>query len=86
MLKGTHNSRFRREILLEELKGSTMTGESLATIGKFLPRLEKVYLDDIFSDVTFLDLIKSRNDNIVEAWKKVVKSVLECPQPMRKIR
>ena len=79
-------NRFRREVLLEELKGSTMTGESLGTIGRFLPRLEKIYLDDIFSDVTFLDLIKSRNDNIIEAWKKVAKSVLECALPMRKLR
>jgi hypothetical protein len=72
--------------LLEELKGSTMTGESLRTIGRFLPRLEKLYLDDIFSDANFLDLLKSRTDNIVEAWKKVAKSVLECPLPVRKIR
>ena len=63
-----------------------MTGESLSTIGRFLPRLEKIYLDDIFSDVTFLDLIKSRNDNIIDAWKKVAKSVLDCQLPVRKIR
>jgi hypothetical protein len=48
--------------------------------------LEKLYLDDIFSDANFLDLLKSRTDNIVEAWKKVAKSILECPLPVRKIR
>ena len=31
-----------------------MTGEALAKIGGFLPRLEKVYLDDIFTDTNYL--------------------------------
>merc|ERR1711981_586728 len=70
--------RFRREIFLEELKGSSMTGEALAKIGQFIPRLEKVYLDDIFTDGNYiLDRIKqttlqskwgsSNNDDLLEA-------------------
>ena len=31
-----------------------MTGEGLAKIGQFIPRLEKVYLDDIFTDSNHL--------------------------------
>ena len=34
--------------------GSTMTGEALAKIGQFIPRLEKVYLDDIFTDSNYI--------------------------------
>ena len=36
------------------ISGSTMTGEGLAKIGQFIPRLEKVYLDDIFTDSNHL--------------------------------
>ena len=31
-----------------------MTGEALSKIGGFIPRLEKVYLDDIFTDTNYL--------------------------------
>ena len=36
------------------ISGSSMTGEALAKIGQFLPRLEKVYLDDIFTDSNYI--------------------------------
>ena len=81
--------RFRREVLLEEFKGSSMTGESLTKIGQFIPRLEKVYLDDIFTDSNYLiDRIKqttmqskwgySSNDDLVEAWKSIARSIMCC--------
>ena len=82
--------RFRREVLLEELKRSSMTGEALAKIGQFIPRLEKVYLDDIFSDGSnFLDLIKQTSrssDEMVEAWKSVARSIMCCRVSKRKLR
>ena len=31
-----------------------MTGDALAKIGQFIPRLEKVYLDDIFTDSNYI--------------------------------
>ncbi len=79
--------RFRREILLEELKGSNMNSEALAKIGAFVPRLEKVYLDDVFADSNYLmDMIKLRSDNIVEAWKEMANNIMNCPIAKRKIR
>ncbi len=64
-----------------------MNPDSLRAIGRFLPRLEKVYLDDIYSDVPFLmDLIKNRTDTMVDAWKDVAKSVLTCQETMKRIR
>merc|ERR1719412_1897779 len=88
--------RFRREIFLEELKGSTMTGEALSKIGGFIPRLEKVYLDDIFTDTNYLSRIKqttlqskwgsSNNDDLLEAWKTVARSIMCCRVAKRKLR
>ena len=40
--------------IINALAGSSMTGESLTKIGQFIPRLEKVYLDDIFTDSNYL--------------------------------
>ena len=69
--------RFRREIFLEELKGSSMTAESLSKIALFIPKLEKVYMDDLFNDSMILDLIKNRSaDEILEAWKKLASEIL----------
>lgn len=82
--------RFRREVLLEELKRTSMTSDALAKIGQFIPRLEKVYLDDIFSDSSnLLDLIKQTSrssDEIVEAWKSVARSIMCCRVAKRKLR
>ena len=78
--------RFRREVLLEELKGSSMTADSLIKIASFIPRLERVDLDDIFSDLSFLDMIKSRSENFAEAWKEVASSFINCPISKRKLR
>ena len=36
--------RLRREILLEELKGMTMTADSLSQVALFMPHLKEVYL------------------------------------------
>ena len=41
-------------LISTQISGSTMTGEGLAKIGQFIPRLEKVYLDDIFTDSNHL--------------------------------
>lgn len=81
--------RFRREVLLEELKGSTMTADALCKIASFIPRLEKVFLDEIFNDshgVIILDMIVPRSDNFSDAWKALAHSFQECPVPQRKLR
>ena len=81
--------RFRREVLLEELKGSTMTTDALCKIASFIPRLEKVFLDEIFHDshgVIILDMIVPRSDNFSEAWKALAQSFQTCPVPLRKLR
>ena len=81
--------RFRREVLLEELKGSTMTADALCRIASFVPRLEKVFLDEAFNDghsVIILDRIVSRSDNFAEAWKALAHSFQACPAAQRKLR
>ncbi|TRY73782.1 hypothetical protein TCAL_16897 [Tigriopus californicus] len=78
--------RFRREILLEELKGSSMTAEALAKIATFAPYLEKLCLDDIFNDRNFLDIIKTQSDNIIESWKELAFKITQCPLSRRSIR
>ena len=99
-----------------------MTGEALTKIGGFIPRLEKVYLDDIFTDTNYLSryticrcvkLIakisnlktlnhflrmqlsgillcrikqttlqskwgSSNNDDLLEAWKSLARSIMCC--------
>ena len=40
--------KFRKDILLEEFQGPTMTADSLSKIAEFIPYLEKAYLDDDF--------------------------------------
>jgi hypothetical protein len=80
--------RLRREILLEELKGPTMTAESLRKIASFMPLLEKLCLDDVFSDNMFAEMLtKSRSsDNLIDAWKDVAKKITQCPISERKLR
>ncbi len=77
----------RREILLEELKGSQMTADSLKKIAAFMPYLEKIYLDDVFNDNMFSEMLKSRSSNdLIDAWKCVTKSIMNCPIADRKLR
>ena len=53
----------------------------------FLDRLEKVHLDDIFTDNNFMvDIIKSRSDNIIEAWKEIANAIMICPIAKRKLK
>ncbi len=76
-----------QKVLLEELKGPTMTSEALSKIGAFVPRLEKVHMDDLFTDTNImLDIIKMRSDNIVDAWKDLANNVVNCPIAKRKLR
>ena len=54
-----------------------MTGEALAKIGQFIPRLEKVYLDDIFTDSNYIldryiqNLFKSNKNYSVKVNIKI---------------
>ena len=52
--------------------GSTMTGEALAKIGGFLPRLEKVYLDDIFTDTNYLSRYLITTSDLYVIWTKKI--------------
>ena len=81
--------RFRREILLEEFKGLTitMTSEALSKVACFMPFLEEIYLDDVFNDNIFTEMLnKTRQDNLVNAWKIVGKKISECPISELKLR
>ena len=53
-----------------------MTGEALAKIGGFLPRLEKVYLDDIFTDTNYLSRYTITTSDLYVIWTKVLTLVL----------
>lgn len=73
----------RKEILLDEFKDS-MTGDSLRQIAKFAPKLEKVYLDDVFNEHIFaemtLNLTGSKDkESLIEAWKAFARSILTTP-------
>ncbi len=76
------------QVLLEELKGPTMTSEALSKVGSFIPRLEKVFMDDLFADSNMvLDIIKMRtSDNVIEAWKDLAANIVNCPIAKRKLR
>jgi hypothetical protein len=63
-----------------------MTADALSRIASFVPRLEKVYLDDIFNDSHILDMIMSRSENFSDAWKTLANNFLSCPLSMRKLR
>ena len=82
--------RLRREILLEEFNKNltmTMTPESFTKVASFMPYLEKVYLDDVFNDNIFAEMLnKSRSDNLIDAWKMVSKSILDCSSLYFKLR
>lgn len=87
--------RLRREILLEELKGMTMTAESLLQVAVFMPNLEKVYLDDVFNDSIFFEIVDKakavghRGDKpniLVSAWCGLAQKILNCPKPDMKLR
>ena len=64
-----------------------MTADALGKIAAFVPRLEKIFLDDIYNDSTlFMDFIKSRNENLIDAWKEMERSIRCCPVSRKKIR
>ena len=77
--------KLRREILLEELKSSTLTAhDALQNIASFLPYLEEVHLDDIFNDNKLLDLQKfdvfnKSPNHVLNAWQVVANSIKDCP-------
>ena len=70
----------RRDILLEEFIGTTLTAECLKKIGKFLPFLEKVYLDDVFNDKKHFEEV------LYDAWKVLAKQILTTPTSDLKLR
>ena len=80
--------RVRKEVFLEELKGSTMTAEALAKISIFVPRLEKVFLDDTFHHLKISDMFKSRSGgaDITEAWKELAFRIMSCSPAKRRLR
>ena len=54
-----------------------MTGEGLAKIGQFIPRLEKVYLDDIFTDSNHLiDRYLFELDNVMFDSERFVDAII----------
>ena len=78
--------KLRKEILFEEFKPSMITPSALQKIALFLPYLEEVHLDDIFSDAKIFNDAKNvfnaalnfkSTGNMVEAWKHVASNIIE---------
>ena len=86
--------RLRREVLLEELKGMTMTAESLLQVAVFMPNLEKLYLDDVFNDNIFFEIVdkakavgqRDKTNNLLTAWEGLAQKILRCPMADMKLR
>ena len=76
-----------KDIFLEEF-GRSMTDASLSKISQCLPFIEKVYLDDVFSDNVFTEMFNKSlksSDNLIEAWKDVARQIRDSDQT-RKLR
>ena len=92
--------KFRKDILLEEFQGPTMTADSLSKIAEFIPYLEKAYLDDDFiNDNSLANQInpkalthalmhtfKGSDNTITGAWKCLAQNILASPEKDLKLR
>ena len=93
--------KFRKDILLEEFQGPTMTADSLSKIAEFIPYLEKAYLDDDFINDSLANQINpkaithalmqsftstSDTNTLTGAWKCLAQNILEFPEKDLKLR
>ena len=83
----TEELKVRKEMFLDEFRES-MSPESLIQVGRFLPYLEKVYLDDVFNEHIFAEmiLVSSDKDKLTNAWKSLAKSIETCPTQEFKLK
>jgi hypothetical protein len=93
--------KFRKDILLEEFQGPTMTADSLSKIAEFIPYLEKAYLDDDFINDSLANQINpkaithalmqsftstSDTNTLTGAWKCLAQNIIEFPEKDLKLR
>ena len=79
---------------ISEFDGKPMDGESLKVIAEFLPMLEEVYLDNVFTEPSLVTKLRSQSvtrnllftEKDTDPWRVVMEKIKNVPQNRRKLK